>query len=383
MVVLSVIIVNYNVRYFLEQCLCAVKKAIDNANWPQANAIEVFVVDNNSTDGSLAYLQPKFPFVQFIVNTDNPGFAKANNQALAKARGQHILFLNPDTIIPEDTFTACVHFMQQHTDAGALGVHMIDGSGLFLKESKRGFPSPWVSFGKMSGLIKLFPSSKLFARYYLGHLPETKSHIVDALSGAFMLVKKEVLDKTGGFDEQFFMYAEDIDLSYRIQQAGYHNYYFADCTIIHFKGESTRKDAKYVQLFYKAMIQFVRKHFRGNTSKLYIWLLEAAIKVKAKLAKGNQKDLPAIKEEVPPGSFLLTGDEHSKQLLKAHLNGKVLASNAEARVMCEGATFSFKEMIGQLQSPSNANTPIYIYTPGAGSLISSPSKENQGSTIIL
>jgi GT2 family glycosyltransferase len=188
---------------------------LDGANL--AAQTEVIVVDNNSSDGSIAWLRPMFPFVRFIANTNNQGFAKANNQALQQCRGQYVLFLNPDTILPEDCFVQCLSFMEFHPDAGALGVRMIDGSGQYLPESKRGFPSPWVSFCKMSGLTHFFPASKLFARYYLGHLSPAETHQVDVLSGAFMWVRKEVLDKTGGFDERFFMYAEDIDLSYRIQ----------------------------------------------------------------------------------------------------------------------------------------------------------------------
>lgn len=376
---LSVIIVNYKVRYFLEQCLCSVSRAIAESGL----ATEVLVVDNNSGDGSLEYLQPRFPFVRFIANTENTGFGKANNQLLTLATGQYILFLNPDTILPEDAFQSCTRFMQTHPDAGALGVHMIDGCGQFLKESKRGFPSPWVSFGKMSGLIKLFPTSRAFAGYYLGHLPENESHAVDALSGAFMLIKKEVLDKTGGFDEQFFMYAEDIDLSYRIQQAGYVNYYFAGCTIIHFKGESTRKDAKYVQLFYKAMIQFVRKHFHGTASRVYIRLLETAIRTKARLAKRDTSRTQQLNTEKQP-ILVLTGDPGSKQFLKDHFNGQVTdnAGNSTAEVLCQGALFSFKAVIQQLRIQAHTKE-TFIYSAGSGSLLSSPSKESQGRVIVL
>lgn len=275
---LSVIIVNYNVKHFLEQCLCSVEKA---ARPLQA---EIIVVDNHSTDGSLDYLRPRFPGVRFLANTVNTGFAKACNQGLAMASGQYILFLNPDTIVPEDCFRACISFMNQQPRAGALGIRMQDGSGRFLKESKRAFPSPLTSLYKLSGLSRLFPRSGTFSRYHLGHLPERETNEVDVLAGAFMFIRKEVLDQTGGFDESFFMYGEDVDLSYRIQKAGYGNYYFAGSSIIHFKGESTRKASmNYVRMFYTAMIRFVRKHYGGSRAGLFTLLIYTGIWLRAGL----------------------------------------------------------------------------------------------------
>jgi O-antigen biosynthesis protein len=276
---LSVIIVNYNVKYFLEQCLCSVIKACKNL------AAEIIVVDNNSTDGSRELLVAKFPSVNFIWNKENTGFAKANNQALAKAKGEYILFLNPDTIVPEDCFEKCIQFFASHTQAGALGIRMIDGTGKFLKESKRAFPSPLTSLYKLSGLTKLFPRSKTFAQYHLGHLPENENHQVDVLAGAYMMVPKNILDKTGSFDETFFMYGEDVDLSYRIQKAGYKNYYFAESTIIHFKGESTKKGSlNYVRMFYTAMSLFVKKHYSGSRASVFNFLIQVAIFLRASLA---------------------------------------------------------------------------------------------------
>jgi O-antigen biosynthesis protein len=276
---LSVIIVNYNVKYFLEQCLCSVLKACKNIT------AEVIVADNNSSDGSKVFLLPKFPRVNFIWNNDNVGFAKANNQALVQAQGEFILFLNPDTIVPEDCFEKCIQFFQLHPQAGALGIRMIDGTGKFLKESKRAFPSPLTSLYKLSGLTKLFPHSKTFAKYHLGHLPENENHQVDVLAGAYMMVPKNVLDKTGSFDETFFMYGEDVDLSYRIQRAGYKNYYFAQSSIIHFKGESTKKGSlNYVKMFYSAMSLFVKKHYSGSRAGLFNFLIQVAIFFRATLA---------------------------------------------------------------------------------------------------
>jgi len=255
---LSIIIVNY-VKHFLEQCLISVQKAIAGIE------AGIIVVDNCSTDNSISYLQPDFPFVQFVVNKENLGFAKACNQGLQIAKGKYILFLNPDTIVPEDCFKKCISFFESHADAGALGIKMLDGRGKFLKESKRSFPMPLTSLYKLFGLAKIFPRSRIFSKYHLGNLDENNDHEVDVLAGAFMMIKKEVLEKVGSFDEIFFMYGEDVDISYRIQKAGYKNYYFAQNSIIHFKGESTRKGTlNYVRMFYNAMSIFVRKHYGGS-----------------------------------------------------------------------------------------------------------------------
>jgi O-antigen biosynthesis protein len=276
---LSVIIVNYNVKYFLEHCLSSVAKAIESLH------AEVFVVDNASSDGSEAYFKNRFPFAQFIYNNANDGFAKGNNIAVAKAKGQYILFLNPDTIVPEDCFSLCIEFFKAHQKAGALGVKMIDGAGNFLKESKRSFPSPTTSFYKLSGLSRLFPNSAKFSKYHLGHLSEKENHEVDVLAGAFMMIKKQVLDAIGSFDEAFFMYGEDVDLSYRIQKAGFTNYYFAGTAIIHFKGESTKRGSlNYVKMFYKAMSQFVTKHYGQTKAGTFNLFIQFAIFIRAGLA---------------------------------------------------------------------------------------------------
>jgi N-acetylglucosaminyl-diphospho-decaprenol L-rhamnosyltransferase len=386
---LSVIIVNYNVKYFLEQCLCSVRKAIgaDTRETGRRN-VEVWVVDNNSTDQSIEYLQMKFPFVQFIKNTVNQGFSKANNQAIQKANGKYILFLNPDTIVPEDIFTKCIAFMEATTDAGALGVQMIDGTGQYLKESKRGFPSLWVSFCKMSGLTRWFPTSRIFARYYMGHLSNQEIQKVDILSGAFMMAKKEVLDKTGGFDEQFFMYGEDIDLSYRIQRAGFTNYYFSDCSIIHFKGESTRKDSKYVRQFYKAMVQFVQKHFHGELAWFYTGLLEAVIWLRAAITVVSREhgERP-IKYEGSP-SFYLAGDEKSANEVRSVLNSfpnysiTTVADDAKEWIFCEGDAYSFKQIIEQIKTCPSWLKP-FIHASGTYTIVGSHSKEQRGYAIVM
>jgi len=269
---LSVIIVNYNVKYFLEQCLCSVERACNGIK------AEVIVVDNYSTDNSRQFFEHRFKKVIFHWNEMNTGFSRANNQALAMATGEYILFLNPDTILPEDCLEKCLAFIRQQPSGGALGVRMIDGSGQYLKESKRGFPTPLASLFKLSGISHLFPRSKFFAPYYLGHLDAAAIQRVDVLAGAFMLVRKKVLDITGGFDERFFMYGEDIDLSYRIQMAGFTNYYFPSTTIIHFKGESSQRNSRqYITHFYGAMGLFVKKHHPGLAATFYTGMIKLAI----------------------------------------------------------------------------------------------------------
>jgi len=276
---LSVVIVNYNVEYFLEQCLLSVEKAAKNID------AEIFVVDNNSVDGSVNLVKEKFPFVKLIENKKNTGFSFANNQAIKESNGKYVLLLNPDTLVEEDTFEKIIKFMNEHQDAGGLGVLMVDGKGIFLPESKRGLPTPMVAFYKIFGLSALFPKSKIFGRYHLGYLDKNKTHEIEILSGAFMLIRKKVLDEIGLLDETFFMYGEDIDLSYRITKAGYKNYYFPETKIIHYKGESTKKSSvNYVFIFYRAMIIFAEKHFSQKNAKTFSALINLAIYLRATLA---------------------------------------------------------------------------------------------------
>ncbi len=276
---LSIVIVNYNVRYFIEQCLHSVSRAARNIG------AEVFVVDNNSVDGSCAMIREKFPWVVLIENKSNAGFSRANNQAIKVSKGRFVLLLNPDTVVEEDTFEKCLAYMNSHPGAGALGVKMIDGTGKFLPESKRALPTPAVAFYKVFGLSVLFPHSRIFGRYHLGFLDPGKIHEIEILSGAFMFIRKEALDKTGLLDETFFMYGEDIDLSYRIMNAGYKNVYFPETTIIHYKGESTKKGSiNYVLVFYRAMIIFARKHFSRKNARLFSILINMAIYFRASLS---------------------------------------------------------------------------------------------------
>ena len=246
----------------MEHCLLSVIKACKGLT------AEIIVVDNNSTDGSKEYLTPKFPSVKFIWNNINVGFGKANNSAVLIAQGDYVLFLNPDTILPEDCFEKCILFFEKNKDCGALGVRMVDGNGAFLKESKRCLPTASAGFFQMIGLTNVFPNSSLFSKYYAGYLPEKENNKVEILAGAFMMLSKNAVEITGGFDEAFFMYGEDIDLSYRIIEAGLQNYYLGEVTIIHFKGESTqKKDDTYINHFYGAMKLFVDKHYKNNKIK--------------------------------------------------------------------------------------------------------------------
>lgn len=280
---LTVVIVNYNVEHFLEQCLLSVRKASKKIQ------VETYVVDNISIDGSVEMVKEKFPEVTLIENKENVGFSKANNQAMRIAKGEYVLLLNPDTVVEEDTFTKVVEFMDAHPEAGGLGVKMIDGKGVFLPESKRGLPTPSVAFYKIFGLSTLFPKSKKFGKYHLGYLGREDINEIEILSGAFMLMRKKALDEVGFLDEAFFMYGEDIDLSYRILLGGYKNYYYPDTQIIHYKGESTKKSSvNYVFVFYNAMIIFAKKHFSAKNANTFSILIKLAIYLRASIAIFNR-----------------------------------------------------------------------------------------------
>jgi len=298
---LSIVIVNYNVKHFIEQCLYSVREAIKNIS------AEVWVVDNNSVDGSCKMIKQKFPEVILIENKNNPGFSIANNQAIRKSKGQYVLLLNPDTIVEADTFEKVIKFMDAHPDAGGLGVKMIDGKGKFLPESKRGLPTPAVAFHKIFGLSSIFSKSKKFSKYHLGYLDKNKIHEIEILSGAFMFMRKKALDKVGLLDENFFMYGEDIDLSYRIIKGGYKNYYFPETTIVHYKGESTKKgNINYVFVFYNAMIIFAKKHFSQKNAKIFSFLINLAIYFRASISIAK-RFMQAIYLPVLDASIIFAG----------------------------------------------------------------------------
>lgn len=274
---LSVIIVNYNVKHYLEQCLLSVQRAL------QGMDSEVYVVDNHSADGSVEYLKPRFPWVHFVASNHNLGFARANNRAIRLCKGEYVLLLNPDTIVAEHTLREAVAWMDTHPDGGSLGVRMLDVSGRSARESRRGVPTPMVAFYKMAGLCERLPAHRRFGHYYMGYLPWDKPARIEVVSGAFCMLRHTVLDKVGLLDEDFFMYGEDIDLSYRVLKGGFHNYYLP-VPILHYKGESTHKSSfRYVHVFYEAMLIFFRKHNSGM-SLLLVLPINAAIYAKASLA---------------------------------------------------------------------------------------------------
>ncbi|SDX68634.1 Glycosyltransferase, GT2 family [Flavobacterium degerlachei] len=253
---LSVVILNYNVRYFLELCVLSVQNALDGIE------SEIIVVDNNSSDGSCAMMQQRFPSIKLIQNNDNLGFPKGNNLGVAQAKGKYICILNPDTVVAEDTFTKVMAFADRQINLGIVGVKLIDGTGNFLPESKRGVPTPFVAFTKMMGLYKIRPKFELFGRYYAQHVQENQTAKVDILVGAFMFMERELYLELAGFDENCFMYSDDIDLSYRALLKAKSNYYFHETTVIHYKGESTIRDGVYMKRFQEAMNFFYKKHFK-------------------------------------------------------------------------------------------------------------------------
>ena len=289
---LSVIVVNYNVRYFLEQALYSIRKACEGIE------AEIFVVDNNSADGSCEMVKHRFPEVILIDNKINLGFSKANNQAIRLAKGKYVLLINPDTVVEEDCFKKVIEFMEKNPIGGAVGVKMIDGAGKFLPESKRGLPTPEVAFYKIFGLAALFPKSKRFGKYHLGFLDKNETHEVEILAGAFMMISQEAIQKAGLLDEDYFMYGEDIDLSYRITKAGFKNFYFPHTTIIHYKGESTKRTSvNYVFTFYRAMIIFAQKHYSQKHARTFSLLIHFAIYIRAIAAIG----IRFVKQAFLPG----------------------------------------------------------------------------------
>lgn len=281
---LSVIIVNYNVKYYLDQCIRSVLRAFEEMNTPA----EIIVVDNHSTDGSVDYLEQRypqklFPMVRFVRSAHNLGFARANNIAIRQSRGEYVLLLNPDTIVGEDALKASVDFMDVHEDAGAVGVRMLGAQGRRAMESRRGLPTPMVSFFKMLGFCNRWPHHRLFGKYYMGYLPWDEPSQIEVVSGAYCMLRRKALDEVGLLDEDFFMYGEDIDLSYRVLKGGYHNYYLP-VDILHYKGESTQKSSfRYVHVFYEAMLIFFRKHYSGMTFLLSL-PIKTAIYAKALMA---------------------------------------------------------------------------------------------------
>ncbi len=309
---LAIIIVNYRVPRLVEQALRSVVKASEGLD------TEVWLVDNNSGDGSVAYLEERFPQFNYIANDENLGFAKANNLAIKQCNSEYILLLNPDTIIAEDTLKLCTEYMDKTAQCGALGVKMHDIHGQYLRESKRGFPSVWRSFCKLAGLAKLFPHSKTFAGYYLGHLSDDKVQCVEALCFAYTMFRKETLDEVGLMDERFFMYGEDIDLSYRIAMSRYECHYLPT-TIIHYKGESSILNNKtYQNSFYGAMSLFFDKYYghrklfsavAGSLIKFAIKFFTLTFAISSRFRKKKEVKFACKREVCLPLYSMRSGEE--------------------------------------------------------------------------
>ncbi len=358
---ITVVIVNYRVKLFLEQTLRSVEEATQGLD------AEVIVVDNNSGDDSIDFVRQRFPQVTFIENTDNVGFARANNQAIMRAAGLFTLILNPDTIISRPCIEQCIEWMRGHERCGAIGVRMVDGNGVFLPESKRAFPTPWVSFCKIFGLSALFPRSRWFARYHLRYLDDRQPHRVDILAGAFMLCRTTLLQQVGGFDEDFFMYGEDIDLSYRMVLAGYENW-FLPVEIIHYKGESTKKDSmRYVRVFYEAMLIFYRKHY-PRMGVVFYPIVKLGVLVRASMAalkrllKWPKRRAGGAHAAHAP--WVVLSDDPARVATAAGIStyGTSLPADGAASVLIDDGTHDYDAIIGIIASGSRKGLDFHIWS---------------------
>ena len=381
---LSVIILNYNVRYFLEQCVLSVQKALANIDG------EIIVVDNFSQDGSCEMIRERFPEVLLIDNKANFGFPKGNNMGVAEASGEYICILNPDTVVAEDTFEKILAFAQTKPDLGIAGCKLIDGTGNFLPECKRGVPTPWVAATKISGLYKLFPKSSLFNKYYAQHLSENETGKVDILVGAFMVMKRELYLQVGGFDENCFMYSDDIDLSYMVLKSGKSNYYFHETTVIHYKGESTVRDGMYMKRFREAMQFFYKKHFKSA------FVFDAFMRLGSfffALAKKSQARQMALHAD----AYVLFSDNPKlknkieKRLQKklgwfTDINRNTLFSQSDFKkgateILLDNGSFSFREIIGFLEQYKNKGCTFKIIPGKTSYMIGSNSSNDRGQII--
>lgn len=361
---LSVVILNYNVRYFLELCLKSVQAAICNLD------AEIIVVDNNSSDDSCAMITDLFPAVHLIRNEQNIGFSKANNQGVKEAKGEFICILNPDTVVSEDTFEKLIHFAEKKERFGVIGCKLIDGRGNFLPESKRNIPVVLVALQKMLGRVK---------NYYAGHLEENEVGEADVMVGAFMFMKRKVCQEIGGFDEDYFMYGEDIDLSYRLIKAGYKNYYYGKTTIIHYKGESTLKDRKYAQRFYYAMQLFYKKHFsRNKLFDLLVWFgLQVAFLIRKtpKSKKTGSKHYVLVSNQDYP-------QLRSKLGKKVDIFETVTGFNPDSEVIFDANTLAYKQIITELDQLNGfAKLSFKILPKDANFILGSDDSINRGEVI--
>ena len=348
---LSVVIVNYNVKYFLEQCLHSLEQAAMGIDH------EVIVIDNASTDGSTEYITARFPKVKWMACRENNGFSKGNNIAIAHAKGEYILMLNPDTIVTKEAIEGCIAFMDNNADAGACGVYMLRTDGTFAPESRRALPTPFVAFCKMSGLSNLFPKSRTFGRYYMQYLDKEETNPIEIISGAYMMLRHKTIKKTGALDEDFFMYGEDIDLSYRILKSGYRNYYLP-LRILHYKGESTNKSSyRYVHTFYRAMQLFFKKHY-SHYSLIVSLPINIAIWTRALLAYvGNQFVHRKVTQETPSINCIVLGSKQAIEEAGSILQEK-LKNGRHTFIEAIEETMPLGHTTGNID-PEGYNTVVY------------------------
>ncbi|WP_430400324.1 glycosyltransferase family 2 protein [Flavobacterium sp.] len=373
---LSVIILNYNVRFFLEQCVFSVQKALENING------EIIVVDNNSSDESCAMIKEKFPNVKLIENKENSGFPKGNNIGVAEAKGEYICILNPDTVVSEDTFIKILSTKNWQLNTGIVGCKLIDGTGNFLPESKRGVPTPWVAFTKIFGLYKLFPNSSWFNQYYAQHITENHSGKVDVLVGAFMFMKRSLYLEIGGFDENCFMYSDDIDLSYMVLKSGKQNYYFHETSVIHYKGESTVRDGLYMKRFREAMQFFYKKHFKKSI--IFDVMMQFGAFIFSLIKRNQQKEI-----EINIDEFIV----FSKNELQLNLNKKttyfkdfsafVNNENNNIEIIFDTNSFSFTEIIHFMEVHKSTNITFKNAVFSSDFLIGSDSSNDRGKVILI
>ena len=382
---LSVIILNYNVRYFLEQCVLSVQNALESIDG------EIIVIDNNSQDDSCDMMRQRFPNLRLIRNKENLGFPKGNNIGVAHAQGEYVCILNPDTVVAEDTFTKVLQFAKKQSDLGIVGVKLIDGTGNFLPESKRGVPTPFVAFTKVTGLYKIFPKSRIFGQYYAQHLDENENGEVEILVGAFMFMKRDLYQQVSGFDEDCFMYSDDIDLSYRVLKEGKSNYYFHETTVIHYKGESTIKDGIYVKRFQEAMQFFYKKHFKASV--VFSVFMKAGIVFFSfvKMFQGQ----PKLRTRPKSFIFYSSNKEIANKLALIFQNKvsfhdlkteKMVISSSvkretETEIMLDNEFISFKECIRFMESSKNKGFTFRILPKNANFLIGSDNSRERGEIV--
>ncbi len=363
---LSIVILNYNVRYFLELCLKSVQASIVNLD------AEIIVVDNNSQDDSCKIVKKLFPKVTLIENKENLGFSKGNNIGVAKAKGDYICILNPDTVVAEDTFTKLLKFADKQQNLGMIGCRLIDGKGQFLPESKRNVPVVKVAFQKMTGNS---------LNYYANHLKENEIGKIQILVGAFMLLKKTVFEEVKGFDEDYFMYGEDIDLSYKVLNTNYDNFYFGETSIIHFKGESTLKDKTYAKRFYKAMQIFYKKHFKKNI------LFDAVVWLGIVLAY-NIRKVPKASDSNPKLYLVLSDkrEEDFKNIFKGNVTVKSELQNVtdDTEVIFDANYVTYRDMIKHMSNLDfNSKVTFKIHPKNANFILGSNDSKNRGEVIKL